>query len=448
MPYLIGCKNSTEYQVIAFSEILRIGRAQSNDVVLDDPVVSRKHAHIALKAGKYILIDQSRNGTMVDGRKIKQHLLSPGSVFQIVDYFFTFLDELVVKSTAQESNGNQEEIPLEWDGELETKKLVTKKTYRKDDLINLLRKEGVVVKSEKMVSLYNDVRTVAGINVPVLICGESGTGKENIARILHSLSAARGNFVPLNCSAVPENLFEGELFGSVRGAFSDAIDKPGKLELAHNGTFFLDEIGDLNLSLQPKLLRFMEDKELTRLGDTKTRKVDVRLVAATNQDLDTMMKGGAFRRDLYQRLACVKLIVPALRERKEDVVPLTEFFLSSFAKEYNWKTPRIADNAMEMLLAYDWPDNVRELKNVILNVSLFVRGKTIYGNDLAAACKDMEIFIAEDKPTLPAIKDMEKEYIIKSLEKADWNKKLAAKILGISRGTLYRKIKKFNISKN
>ena len=150
MPYLIGCKNSTEYQVIAFSEILRIGRAQSNDVVLDDPVVSRKHAHIALKAGKYILIDQSRNGTMVDGRKIKQYPLSPGSVFQIVDYFFTFLDELVVKSTAQESAGNQEEISFEWDGELETKKLVTEKTYRKDDLINLLRKEGVVVKSEKI----------------------------------------------------------------------------------------------------------------------------------------------------------------------------------------------------------------------------------------------------------------------------------------------------------
>jgi transcriptional regulator with PAS, ATPase and Fis domain len=447
MPYLIGCKNSKDYQVVEFSETLSIGRAQSNDIVLDDPVVSRKHAYIEVKRGSYVLVDQSKNGTLVDGNKIDQYGLSQGRVFQIVDYFFTFLDDLVVKSTSKESDDGQETADFVWDGELETKKLVSEKPRRKDTLRNLLLSEGVVIKSEKMVSLFNDVRTVAGINIPVLILGESGTGKEIIARILHRFSEVRGKFIPFNCSAVPESLFEGELFGSVRGAFSDAVDKPGKLELANNGTFFLDEIGDLSLSLQPKLLRFTEDKELTRLGDIKTRKVDVRLVAATNQDLNSMMEEGTFRRDFYQRLACVKLVVPALRERKEDVAPLTEFFLSTFAKEYGWKTPRIANDAMEMLIAYDWPNNVRELKNVILNASLFVRGKTIYRDDLATACKEMELSASEDKITLPVIKNVEKEHIIKGLEQAGWNKKLASKLLGISRGTLYRKMKEFDISK-
>jgi len=317
----------------------------------------------------------------------------------------------------------------------------------KDDLQKRLRlKDHIIIKSEKSKKLYQDVQAIADINVPALITGESGSGKELVARALHELSKRSGEFVALNCSAIPENLFESELFGSVKGAYYNAMDKPGKLELAEGGTLFLDEIGDMLLSLQPKFLRFLENNEVTRLGDTKTRKINARIVAATNQNLMTMIAEKRFRLDLYQRLACLKLTSHPLRERKEDILPLIEFFLKKFSEKYHWKIPRISEQALEKLLGYHWPGNVRELENLILGISVRVRGRVIYPGDLTAVSEEFQGVM--DQPVEPflSMKDMEKKYIQKALRVACGNVSDAAKFLEIGRATLYEKIKRYKIS--
>jgi transcriptional regulator with PAS, ATPase and Fis domain len=296
-----------------------------------------------------------------------------------------------------------------------------------------------------MIRLYRDAKTVAGIHVPVLILGEPGVGKEHIAHAVHNYSSAEGNFIALNCSSIPEGLFESELFGSVKGAFNTAVDKPGKLELADRGTIFLDEIGDMGLSLQPKLLRFIEDHEITRLGDTKPRKVKARVVAATNQDLKAMMAQNTFREDFYQRLACIKLEVPPLRERREDIPPLSEFFLKRFSKEQGWKTPSLSPSAIKLLADYHWPGNIRELRNTLLGAMIQVGGKTIYPRHLSAVSEELREASRKPDRSFLSIEEMEKKHIEDALEQAAWNKTEAAKLLGISRDTLYNKITKYKI---
>jgi len=308
-----------------------------------------------------------------------------------------------------------------------------------------LAQEGIIVESDEMVALYRDVKAVAGLNVPVLIVGEAGSGKEHVAHALHNYSQASGNFIALNCSSIPEGLFESELFGCVKGAFNNAIDKPGKLELANDGTLFLDEIGDMSLVLQPKLLRFIEDKELTRLGDMKTKKVNVRIIAATNQDLKAMMQRGAFREDFFQRLACIKLNVLPLRERKKDIGPIADFFVSKFSREYHWEASRISANAMKILMQYHWPGNIRELKNVLLSVLVRVQGKTVYPRHLTAVSEDMGATAKGTSRSFLSMEDMEKRHIMEALERTDWNKAEAARLLEISRDTLYKKIRKYDL---
>ena len=454
MPYLIMCKDSQDYRVFRFSSLARIGRAESNDIVLNDLndlAISRHHAFIEQREGSYILFDESANGTFVDDERIETCTLSHGTVFRILNYLFTYVDDSAAESIEQKA-GDSHEISVNDQDSQAVETLVPIGDKRGDEadekraLKNRLLQEGIIVESAKMVALYQDVQAVARINVPVLILGEPGTGKEHVARSLHDFSKASGSFVPLNCSSVPEGIFESELFGSVKGAFHDATNKPGKLELANGGTIFLDEIGDMGLSLQPKLLRFIEDKEITRLGDTKTRKLAVRVVAATNQDLKTMMQERTFRGDLYHRLACIRLIIPPLRERQEDILPLTDFFLSKFSNEHNWKIPRISDNGLRMLTAHHWPGNIRELKNVLFNVLVHVRGKTIHPHDLAAVSEEMREIAAGSAKSLVSMNDMQKRHIIEALEQTGWNKAKASKLLGISRDTLYRKLQKYKIS--
>jgi len=454
MPYLIMCKDSKDYKVFRFCNVVKIGRAGSNDIVLNDLndlAISRHHAYIEQREGRHILFDQSANGTFVDDERIESCLLSHGTVFRILDYLFTFIEDSAAESIEQKVRDSHE-ISIKDSQAVETLIPIGDKPGDEIDektaLKNRMFEQGIIVESEKMLSLYQDVQAVAGINVPVLILGEPGTGKEHVARALHNFSKARGDFIPLNCSSIPEGIFESELFGSVRGAFHNATDKPGKLELANEGTIFLDEIGDMGLSLQPKLLRFIEDKQITRLGDTKIRKLGVRVVAATNQDLKTMMKEKTFRQDFYHRLACIKLKTPPLRERKEEIIPLTEFFLSKFSNEYNWKVPRISDNAMKTLMEYHWPGNIRELRNVLFSVLVRVRGKTIYAHDLAVASEEIQATATRPTKSPISMNDMQKRHIIEALERAGWNKAKASKLLGISRDTLYRKLQKYKITSN
>ncbi len=452
MPYLIMSKDSKGYRVFRFSNALKMGRADSNDVVLndeDDLAISRHHAYIEQIDSSHVLHDRSKNGTFVDRSPIDWWRLSHGTVFRIENYHFTFVDDSAAESIAQKIGDLGFAVEDEDPG-VETLVPVGRGLAGEPDedteLKNRLFSEGIVVQNKNMFDLYRDVQAIAGINVPVLIVGEPGTGKEHVAHALHNYSKATGNLIALNCSSIPEGLFESELFGCVKGAFNNATDKPGKLELAKNGTIFLDEIGDMNLSLQPKLLRFIEDKKVTRLGDTKTTEINLRVLAATNQDLNAMMKRGAFREDFYQRLACIKLEVPPLRKRKDDIPHLAEFLLSRFSKKYHWKTPRISANAMKMLIQYDWPGNVRQLKNILLSALVHVRGKTIFPRDLSAVSEELQAMGIRPGKAFLSLEDMERRHLVEALEQADFNKTEAARLLGISRDTLYKKIKKYKVA--
>lgn len=445
MPYLIQSKQSKNYRVFLFSNRVRIGRGESNDIVLkepDDLLVSRRHARIDEKDGAFVLTDTSTNGTLIDGRRIDRLEIQHGTSFEIAGYRFTFVDNRAVERIEQadgEETGSERADP----GEDETLDAGGEALDSVGALKTSLYFDGIVVESEIMIALYQDVLAVAGINVPVLIRGEPGTGKEKVAWTLHRCSRAPGTFVPLNCSAIPETLFESELFGSVKGAFSNAQDKAGKLELADRGTILLDEIGDMNLSIQPKLLRFLEDKLVSRLGDNRTRQVDVRVVAASNQDLKAMTRAGTFREDLYHRLACIQLDIPPLRKRKEEIPALTDFFLKRFAAQHHWEVPAVSDAAMNLLMEWDWPGNIRELTNALLSGSIQARGKLLRPEHLSAI--EGEAGRSEPEGAFPAMADMEREHILESLEKTGGNKREAARKLGISRDTLYRKMKKYDI---
>ncbi len=311
---------------------------------------------------------------------------------------------------------------------------------------SLEQRNRTVIRSRGMVRLYEDIRTIAPINVPVLILGEPGTGKELVASALHEFSSRKGAYVPLNCSAIPEGIFESELFGSVKGAFHNAANKPGKLELANGGTLFLDEIGDMAAVLQPKLLRFLENSEITRLGDTKSRALDVRVVAATNQDLEKKISQGAFRDDLFQRLSCFVLKVPPLRERREDIEPLIHYFLKRFASEYNWQEPAIAAPVLHALENYSWPGNIRELRNTVLRLSVQARGKTISMDDLARIGENFSRPSEHKVSPNPTLEEMERKYFRQTLTAAGGNISEAAKLAGIARSTFYQKMKKYSIT--
>ena len=310
----------------------------------------------------------------------------------------------------------------------------------------LAARDETIIRSDKMVKLYEDIRTIAPIGVPVFISGEAGSGKELVASALHAFSGRKGAYIPLNCAAIPETLFESELFGSRRGAFHEATDKPGKLELATGGTLFLDEVADMALTLQPKLLRFLENGEVTRLGDTRAKKLDVRVVTATNRDVAALIAANQFRDDLFQRLSCFTLRVPPLRERPEDIEPLTRYFLGRFAREYNWPEPRVADSALQALARFQWPGNVRQLRNVLLRLAVQAQGRLI---------SEREVLAAADGPggpeparvaLFPTLEEMERQHLRAALERAEGNISDAALLAGIARSTFYQKMKKYDIS--
>ena len=311
---------------------------------------------------------------------------------------------------------------------------------------SLEAKNRTIIRSKAMLRLYEDIKTIAPINVPILILGEPGTGKELVASALHEFSNRQGGYITLNCSAIPEGIFESELFGSVRGAFHGAGNKPGKLELAHNGTIFLDEIGDMELALQPKLLRFLENNEITRLGATMVKTLDVRVIAATNRNLEEKIQQHSFRDDLFQRLSCFILRVPPLRERREDIEPLIRFFLRCFADEYNWQPPSLGKAALKKLESSPWPGNIRELKNTILRLSVEARGKTITIDTLMHVNTNFTEESGQKVSPAPSLEEMERRYLQKTLETTKWNISEAAKIAGIARSTFYQKMKKYQLA--
>ena len=306
----------------------------------------------------------------------------------------------------------------------------------------------IVTKCEKIKKVLHKVEQVASTDATVLILGESGTGKELIARAVHNISnRSERPLVKVNCSALPSNLIESELFGHEKGAFTGAVSKKtGRFELADGGTIFLDEIGDLPLELQPKILRVLQEGEFERIGNSKTIKVNVRIIAATNRNLSAEIKNGNFREDLYYRLNVFPIYIPPLRDRKEDIPLLINYFVNNFSRKVGKKIDVVSQNMVEEMMGYNWPGNVRELENVIERAVITNEGNKLILNEVLPK----KASINSDENNLKTLEELERQYIIEVLEQTNWQvsgEKGAAKILGIKRTTLEARIKKLNIKK-
>jgi DNA-binding NtrC family response regulator len=315
------------------------------------------------------------------------------------------------------------------------------RTYRLDhELINACQFEGIVARSPVMLDVFAKIRRVAPHFRTVLITGATGTGKELVARALHNLSPAPASpFVVRNCSAIVESLMESELFGHVKGAFTGATqDKLGVFEYANHGTVFLDEIGELPLTAQSKLLRVLQNHEIQRVGSPVPRTVDVRVIAATNRNLRAMVNDGTFREDLYYRLAMVEIRLPGLAERREDLPLLERYFLEKFAAEYKKPVSGMTRRAQTRLAMYSWPGNVRELENVIGNACMMVDGIVIDVRDLPESIRAQSRDIGSPDDSMISLDELQRRHTMRVLERVGGNKSQAAEILGISRATIYQ----------
>ena len=335
------------------------------------------------------------------------------------------------------------------------KKLKSQLDFYKDELDKVHRTkygfDHIIGCNRDLMAVKETARRVANSISTVLICGESGTGKELFAHALHTESMRRkGPFIKVNCAAVPESLLESELFGYQEGAFTGARKggQTGKFELANGGTIFLDEIGDMSATMQAKLLRVLQEKEVERLGDTRLRKVDVRVVSATNRHLEDLIVKGDFREDLYYRINVVTLNVPPLRERVDDLEALTEYFIKRFNNQFGQNVEGVTAEVKDVFLSHNWPGNVRELENVIERAFNVLDGKVIQKKHLPLYLQKAGLYLNPrvSRGGLPElVEEAEKEAILDSLNTAGGNKRKAAQLLGISRAGLYKKLKRYQI---
>jgi two-component system nitrogen regulation response regulator NtrX len=345
---------------------------------------------------------------------------------------------------------------------LEKTVLVVRNALRQRDLeaenrvlrakVDRQQQNTMVGESPAMGHLREQVSLAAPTNGRVLILGENGTGKELVARTIHQSSRRKsGPFIEVNCAAIPEELIESELFGHVRGAFTGAVaDKPGRFEQASGGTIFLDEIADMSLKTQAKVLRVLQEQVMERVGGTQRIKVDVRVLAATNKDLTAEIRAGRFREDLYFRLNVIPIFVPALRDRQHDIPMLAEHFMAILAAEYGRRPKRLASEAAARLQQYAWPGNVRELRNVIERVIIMVNDDTITAQDLGFLGRDgipdAPVEQGAVVPLSDARDQFEKAYILKVLAAQNGNMSRTAEILGVERSNLYKKLRAFGIT--
>ncbi|MFH1262663.1 MAG: sigma 54-interacting transcriptional regulator [Pseudomonadota bacterium] len=402
-----------------------IGKAKSNHIVLGDDFASNYHCRIDNRKGTYFLKDlQSTNGTKLNGQKIIEAALAFNSVIEIGRTRLRFF--------------SAEEVQ-------------TLEPAREADF------EGMHSDHPRMREIFALIRRIAPSDATALIQGESGTGKELVARAIHNASGRdKRKFVAINCSAISKDLIESELFGHEKGAFTSAHQqRHGVFEQANGGTLLLDEIGEMPLDLQPKLLRTLETGEIKRVGGTTLIHVDVRIVAATNKDLSAEVRKGRFREDLFFRLFVVPIQVPPLRERPRDIPLLVESFLEQeLAKQKGKQVRKIDPQAMDLLMDYTWPGNVRELKNVISRAVLDCRTETIGAGDLQfapAGTRERTAYEYDGTQNEPqtftkTLRDVEKDRILQELERQNWNKKATARTLGIAKSTLHEKLKRYGIT--
>ncbi|RJP75023.1 MAG: sigma-54-dependent Fis family transcriptional regulator [Candidatus Abyssobacteria bacterium SURF_17] len=343
---------------------------------------------------------------------------------------------------------NRDELKLIVRKALELHRLRSRTRLLEAELVERFSFENIIGGSARMAEVFQMVRRVAPSNVTVLIKGESGTGKELVARAIHYNSPrAKGNFIAVNCSAIPENLIESELFGHKKGAFTGAVaDKVGKFELSSGGTIFLDEVADLRFELQAKLLRVLQEKEIERVGDPRPIKVDIRVIAATNKNLEAMLKNGEFREDLYHRINVVPIALPPLRERSDDIPLLVHHFKNKF----NETDCRIEPEALSALKGYAWPGNVRELENVVQR-SLLLRKNPdrLTVDDVPDHIRSAGTLAPEFLFHIPDegidLEQVERELLLYGLRKHGWNQTRAAKFLGITRQALIYRMEKYGL---
>ncbi len=339
--------------------------------------------------------------------------------------------------------------------EMEELALMLRKIVEHQELVKenlLLRKrlserrgyENIVGRSAAMQNVFQLIETVADTNATVLITGETGTGKELVARAVHANSSRRYSpFIAVSCGALPETLLESELFGYEKGAFTGADRmKKGRFELAHGGTLFLDEIGEISAATQVKLLRVLQERSFCRLGGVEVIEVDVRLIAATNRDLEAEIKRGNFRSDLYYRLNVVNIKVPPLRERKEDIPLLAESFMEKYNLEFNKRFDRVERRALEAMMEYAWPGNVREFENVIERAIVIDKGPEIKAKHLPFSKRELMSYSEAE-----TLEEVERRHIRNMLERHQWNVARTARALDIDRTTLHKKIQKYGLER-
>ncbi|MGO9613344.1 MAG: sigma-54-dependent transcriptional regulator [Dissulfurispiraceae bacterium] len=364
--------------------------------------------------------------------------------------------ELAVKATRQgaydflEKPLSLEKVVLAAKRALERKKLEQENRALRADLKGSLR---LIGNSDKMASLRQQIDMAAVSNTRVLIMGESGTGKELVARQMHEKSQRqKGPFVEVNCAAIPQELIESELFGHEKGAFTGATErKVGKFELAHEGTLFLDEVGDMTLQTQAKVLRVIENQIFQRVGGGRDIKVDVRIIAATNKDLPEEVKKGNFREDLYFRLNVIPIVVPTLRERRNDIHQLVRYIVEKFAWENGVRMKEISADVIKMFQEYDWPGNIRELKNAVERLMIMVPSDKISKMDVVALgmLTPGQVFKEYDYFSYKTLKDardaFERDFIMKKLQENDWNISKTSSNIDIERSNLHKKIRAYGI---
>lgn len=405
--------------------LLQIGTKKENDIALKDETMSRVHFEIHQTKDGYLLRDAgSLNGTFINGVRVKEAFLQSGAMIRAGQTELKFL-------------------PMD-----ETFEVVPSKKNRYANLIG---------SSTAMRKIFTIIDKIAGTDVTVIVEGESGTGKELIASAIHEKSKrAKKPFVVFDCSAVAENLIESELFGHEKGSFTGATGlRNGAFELADTGTVFLDEIGELNIDLQPKLLRVLESRTIRRVGGDRPLPVDVRVVAATNRNLEAEVKKGSFREDLFYRLNVVPIHLPPLRKRKEDIPLIVDHFIEIHNSENpDRQVEGVSATAMELLVSYDWPGNVRELRNTMSRALSFMEGSQITPEDIPERVRipvaKAELEIRDDLGFKDAkeqwVASFEKQYLADVLKKNNFNISAAAKEAGIDRKSVQRLIRKYELN--
>ncbi len=341
-----------------------------------------------------------------------------------------------------------DELVIKLKKALNYQSLQTENTRLKEQIADLAERPCIIGDSAAMKSILEEVSQVANSVATVLVEGESGTGKELIAKTIHADSPrSHGSYIKVNCAAIPENLLESELFGHEAGAFTGAVQKRvGKFELADGGSIFLDEVGEMPLHLQPKLLRVLQEREIERVGGSETIKVDVRVIAATNRDLEEMVKEGDFRKDLFYRLNVIPIRLPSLRDRMEDVLPIANHFLSRFSEQNGRDLSGIGDEASKKLLGYSWPGNVRELENCMERAVVLARGHELAATDFhfsdEPVAAGIDSLLERLLTTDMSLNELERRIILMALERCDGNVSETARKLGMTRRSLQYRVEK------